>query len=572
MIKALDLLQRLLPAKGLEFNLAKSHFAYFHDADAPLSRSIRAALADNDIQLQAEWVEVVGAVVGRDEAAITAGVAATFAENGGTTFFERLQLDALNVQSALLILRQCGVPKVNYALRCTPPPCVEQLAAGFDELVISAAQRKLLLHADEVQRAETMARLRAPLRHGGFGLTSALTTSPAAYLGSLAAVASAPAFTSYGQPSCPLPAKSLLHGWIESSMALITHASPECSELLPPSAATFFQHSSTRTTSSLQHALSSQATDSSHQASLKRAKDMKKVDGGRTLAHLKAVSAPRAWTWKTVAPTSSALELTDVQYRIAARLNLDLQPMDGAAALPATCPLCGIPRSIRGDCWHFLSCRRLSKGEVNVRHDDVGRALYRCSLVMGLRARLEPKGLDPSSNLRPDLLLTLPGRNILTDVAICHPLAPGAVRSGHGRATLGSAKHQESKTRMKYAKVSLRHNLEQLPFAVESCGGLGPSGDKLIKAMAEASEEQLAMWPRAHVIRELLGSVAIAVQRGGAMTYLEGYDRATHATRALRKQAAQKESGDDDDHDGDDEVETESTEDEEQDQTAAAAA
>jgi len=60
-----------------------------------------------------------------------------------------------------------------------------------------------------------------------------------------------------------------------------------------------------------------------------------------------------------------------------------------------------------------------------------------------IRAQLEVKGLDASSRLRPDLLLSLPGRLILTDVAICHPLAPGVVREGRGISMLGRAKHME---------------------------------------------------------------------------------------------------------------------------------
>ena len=67
--------------------------------------------------------------------------------------------------------------------------------------------------------------------------------------------------------------------------------------------------------------------------------------------------------------------------------------------------------------------------------------------------------------------------------------------------------------------------------------------------MAEASEEHLAMWSREEVIRELVESVAIAVQRGGAMTYLEGYDRALHAMNALQKQAAKKKMEEEDDSD-----------------------
>jgi hypothetical protein len=368
----------------------------------------------------------------------------------------------------MLILRQCGVPKMNYALRCIPPPCIAQQATVFDELVVGTAKAKLLLHDDETKRRPTVERLRAPLRHGGFGLTSALHTSPAAFLGSMAAVASAPALVPYTSPDTPLPRTSLLHCWIESSMDAITDESPECRALLPATASTFFQHFSPRSPStskpsSLQHQLSSQATDSVFKASLQLAKEMKKVDGGLALAHLTSVSAPRAWTWKTVAPTSKELELTDTQYRIAARLNLGLQPLEGAAALPATCPLCTKPDSIHNDPWHFLSCKKLYNGEVTIRHDDVARALHRCCLLMGIRARLEPKGLDPSSDLTPDLLLALPGRNILTDVAICHPLAPGRVRS-RSLTSLGTARYLEAKKRRKYTDISLERNFEQLPL------------------------------------------------------------------------------------------------------------
>jgi hypothetical protein len=270
---------------------------------------------------------------------------------------------------------------------------------------------------------------------------------------------------------------------------------------------------------------------------------MKQEDGCMSLAHLKAVSAPRAWTWKVVAPTSSATELTDTQYRISARLNLNLRPLEGAAALPATCPLCESPGSINADPWHFLSCYKLSKGEVNVRHDEVGRALYRSALMMGIRARLEYKGLDPASDLRPDLLISLPGRNVLADVAVCHPLAPGT-RVKKGSCTLGRAKHVEAAKRRKYLDMSVQHHFEQLPFVVETCGGVGPSGDRLMKAMAEASEDHLCMWSRVDVIRELVGSVAIAVQRGGALTYLEGYDRSLHAVHpSRRKRAAASKKG-----------------------------
>ena len=486
-------------------------------------------------------MEVVGAVIGKDEDSIRAGVAATFAVDEGTVaFFDRIQLDELNVQSAMVILRQCGVPKMNFVLRCLPPACIADQATAFDALVLGAAHSKLLLHADEARRQRTTELLRAPLRHGGFGLTSAVKTSPAAYLGSLAAVKVAPAFVQYSQPNSPLPSSTLLHGWIEESMASVIEAAPECREHLPTSASSFFQHFTSPSKSSpLQRTLSLLATESESKASLTRAKQMSGVDGGLSFAHLISVSAKRAWIWKTVEPTTKDLELTDTQYRLAARLNLGLSPMAGIAALPNTCPVCLKLNTIRKDAWHFMTCSKLTKGEVSVRHDEVESALYRAALILGLQAVRQPAGLDPKSDLRPDLMIILPGRRILTDVAICHPLAPSRVKKGGRSSTaLGTARDVEGQKRKKYLDIETRHQMELIPFVVETCGGVGPAAVKLLKALAAAGEEHLAMWPRKDIIRHVVGSVAIAVQRGSAMAYLEGYDR---ALRALGESKSQEE-------------------------------
>ena len=79
--------------------------------------------------------------------------------------------------------------------------------------------------------------------------------------------------------------------------------------------------------------------------------------------------------------------------------------------------------------------------------------------------------------------------------------------------------------RRKYLKMKTRHQMELMPFVVETCGGMGPAAVKLLKAMAKAGEEHLAMWPKQDIIRYVVGSVSIAVQRGSVMAYLEGYDR-----------------------------------------------
>ena len=100
----------------------------------------------------------------------------TEANGGSAAFFRRLQSPLLLVQSAMLLLRQCAVPQLNYQLRCMAPSCVSDVAAEFDQIVLTAAYDKLQLRRYE-RTAQVERLLRFKLMHGGFGLTSAVLTS-----------------------------------------------------------------------------------------------------------------------------------------------------------------------------------------------------------------------------------------------------------------------------------------------------------------------------------------------------------------------------------------------------------
>ena len=230
------------------------------------------------------------------------------------------------------------------------------------------------------------------------------------------------------------------------------------------------------------------------------------------LAHALAVSAPRAWTWKTVVPSSRALELTDEQYRTAARMNLRLQPTEGAACLPDECPFCQRGDAVRRDRWHFISCDSLRQGEVTMRHDAVVGALYHAAMVLGVQAVREPKGLAVNQ-LRPDLRMVFPGQQVLVDVVVSHPLAPAFIHNGNSLRMLGVAKAKQTTKRRKYAQTAAQHNALMLPFSLETCGGMAPEALRLLKLMGQAGEEHLALWPRGEVVRYLVGAVAMAVQR-----------------------------------------------------------
>ena len=65
--------------------------------------------------------------------------------------------------------------------------------------------------------------------------------------------------------------------------------------------------------------------------------------------------------------------------------------------------------SLAADPWHWLTCPRLSKGELSRRHDSVVDATARVAWQVGAQVQREVEGLDPNSRLRPDLQIVFPG-------------------------------------------------------------------------------------------------------------------------------------------------------------------
>jgi hypothetical protein len=64
---------------------------------------------------------------------------------------------------------------------------------------------------------------------------------------------------------------------------------------------------------------------------------------------------------------------------------------------------------------------------------------------------------------------------------------------------------------------------------VETCGGLGKDAIALLDVISGAASEHLSLWSQEDAAKEMLNSVAIAVQKGNAMTVL-----GAHAAAALR--------------------------------------
>jgi hypothetical protein len=119
-----------------------------------------------------------------------------------------------------------------------------------------------------------------------------------------------------------------------------------------------------------------------------------------------------------------------------------------------------------------------------------------------------------------------PGQHVLTDVAIVHPGAHARNQPANSTAT---AKKAATGKRTRYAAIASRHDAELIPFVVETCGGLGKDAIALLDVISGAASEHLSLWSQEDAAKEMLNSVAIAVQKGNAMAIL-----GAHAAAALR--------------------------------------
>ena len=537
LMDALQQLQTALPAMSLQLNTSKSHFTYFHDRLTPLPGEVRHVLSDSNIEYHHEWAQAVGAVVGRDDDAIRRGVRSILSESGAhDAFLRRIQMSELSVQSALLLLRQSMVPAVHYLLRCIAPISIEDEARLFDDRVVNAAMDKLHLAGRE-RSDNTVGILQRGLSDGGWGLVPASRTSPGAYLGSLAACHDEVAFEPFVNK--PVPADSQLHLRLSDTMERLHQAAPshvyaakDGQRLLPHTAGEFFIHCSLldpALTSTLQTKLNAKATSYLTGAAIERLRARNREGDKRPLAHWKAITAPAAWMWKATQPLGPRMKMSDVQYRLAARLNLDLLPFHDMEPLPDACPMCthrrtGAEVSLRDDPWHFLSCPALTSGEGYTRHNEIRDALQHVAMMAGAQTRKEVEGLSEDSRIRPDLQILFPARMLLTDVVVAHPLTSSHISR---RQSVAGLKQQEK--RHKYASVAAKIGAELLPFAVESCGGMAQDALKLIHAMAEEGEDTMRMWSGEQIARHSLCLTATAVQRGNAMMMLHGYTQCRRA-------------------------------------------
>ena len=174
---------------NLEVETKKCKFIYFNngsnidhlDAQPPIltndneELSAQVILERYGIPIYRDAAIILGSAVGCDESKIHDILLEHIGESHNQ-LFNLLQHPSLSVRNAMLLLRQCMVPKLNYLTRTVAPIVINSILQSFDTKVINTALHILDINqdlaGDSSVRARVVNQLRACLRTGGFGLIS----------------------------------------------------------------------------------------------------------------------------------------------------------------------------------------------------------------------------------------------------------------------------------------------------------------------------------------------------------------------------------------------------------------
>ena len=135
---------------------------------------------------------------------------------------------------------------------------------------------------------------------------------------------------------------------------------------------------------------------------------------------------------------------------------------------------------------------------------------------------MEPRNLSSDKALKLDLHFSFPGQQILSDVVISHPLCPSHVRMC-SKKQLNLAEWAARKKHHSYDDVARQHHMRLLPFSVETMGGLSSEAAELIEQIGLACRDHVCLQTHDSIARGVLASVAVAVQKGNALTVHAAY-------------------------------------------------
>ena len=104
---------------------------------------------------------------------------------------------------------------------------------------------------------------------------------------------------------------------------------------------------------------------------------------------------------------------------------------------------------------------------------------------------------------------------------IVNPLCPTHLIAS-SKESLASVRGGERKKTNKYKGTASQHEAKFIAFVIESTGGLSDTAVFLLKQILLAGRDNRTLWPWEEVRKECFCLVAIAIQKGNAMTMIAG--------------------------------------------------
>lgn len=444
----------------------------------------------------------------------------------------KLQDPLIPAQIALLLLRQCVLPKLTFLMRVLPPQLILGPATKFDGEVLRLICKRLGLQEENLSE-DTRTMIRLPIRMGGLGYRKMADLPTIAFWASSAAAASDL------QPfERRLPADNVffssLRYCIEDVERLNDAEAPAVEHFL-----SFFQANPPKR---LQQNLTVALEEQQFRLLKRKQEDAKGDAPAIWNARNSSATQPGAGAWLTAVPKTIGLTMSDNEYQVAARIRLGLPAV---ARTKGQCfhSQCARVRLLEHPD-HFLCCQGLRNGVGRQRHNRVGQAIVSWARQeLGASYWLEPS-VPPGhrserGTRRSDILFHLGGKAWLVDVSVTHPLAPSLVKAA-SREVLSAARKREQVKIGDDDKGARMIGARCRPFVVETLGAIGEQARKFANEIMDTAlevqgigEEDIAS-TKAEWSQALYQQVAVALQKGNALQILEG-NRATllHSTTGV---------------------------------------
>ena len=537
--QAWELLPSLLSSLGLRLNTAKCELTCFrmaslrHDADLTALSCFRSAgVVINDSTLR-----LLGCVIGADGSCVRDRLRVDpHFRADQLAAFRRLPL--IDKHFGMQALQRLTGTVLTNRLRAMPPAVTLPHAAAYDARVFAAARLMIGITAADGDKYDSQ--LRLPLSLAGFGLTSATSIAPAAYLaGAEVALRHSPTFADVWAGSSSLDPHCALSLAIQDSLSRVavlestlaaqgdpTEVSQLAPSVLPRDADTFVAHFRAKPPCLVQASVMHRITTLMFIAMLTRAgrAGATCASGVEEVARLNSLRAAESSLWLHTLPTDPGLRLTDVKWQWAARLRLGM-PVPQSDVECAGCRGSG---ALAADSWHALACVPLSGDAITARHNAVLQVLARfCNLLL-VPARIEPAQLSADTGKRPDIQIDLPDLTLLSDVTITHPSTKSWRLRAARRGIEAVGDRREATKSATYAAMAAEADMQFIPFVLYSYGGFHSSALKVINLLADALDPACCLLSRSEWKEQLMRHIAIAVQRGNANIMIQASQRSRH--------------------------------------------